>query len=324
MKKRNIVSVIFGALMTGLVPAAGLAQEFPTKEIKLVVGFPAGGSTDLLARITAESMSKVLGQRVVVVNQPGVNSAIATRFVARAEADGYTLLFNASHMGANLYSMREPGYKWSDFVAVGGISYTPWVVIVNTESSGAKTLQDFIAYGRANPGKLTYASNGSHSVNNLMAHRLNETAKIGWREVPYKGAPQAMQDLLGGTIDAFFGVPITGMSIMSKPNIAILGISDAVRNPDLPNVPTFKELGFTRLNDLAVYGIWAPAGTPPAALKKLRDAVVAARKPDQFKAELRKLGMDVYQRNVEEFDVELRAAGDVYGEDFKKLGIEPE
>jgi tripartite-type tricarboxylate transporter receptor subunit TctC len=324
MISRRLLTIVIGALMAGALPVAGSAQEFPNKEIRLVVGYPPGGSTDLLARIVAESLSKTIGQRVIVENQAGANSAIATRAVARAAKDGYTLLFNATHMGANVYSMKEAGYTWADFAPVGGVAYTPWVIIVNTASSKAKTLQDFIAFGRANPGKLTYATNGSHSVNNLMAHRLNESAKLGWREVPYKGAPQAMQDLQGGSIDAFFGVPITGIGIKGSPNIAILAISDQVRSPDLPDTPTFKELGYTSLNDLATYGIWAPAGTPAPVLKKLRDAVAEARKPGQFTTDLKKLGMDVYQRNVEEFDVEIRAAGDIYGSDFKKLGIEPE
>lgn len=324
MKNRTILTAMIGALMAGAVPAAGSAQEFPSREIKLVVGYPAGGSTDILARIVADAMSKVIGQRVVVENRAGVNSAIATRYVARANPDGYTLLFNATHMGANIYSMKEPGYKWSDFAAIGGVSYSPWVLIANTASSKAKTLKDFVAFGKANPGKITYASNGPHSVNNLMAHRLNEESQISWREVPYKGGAQVTQDMISGNVDAFFGVTTTGTAIMKQPNIAILAISDSARNPDIPDVPTFKELGFTRLNDLATYGIWAPADTPKPILDKLRNAVHEARKPDEFKAQVAKLGMQVYQRSVEEFDVEIRAAGDVYGEDFKKLGIEPE
>jgi tripartite-type tricarboxylate transporter receptor subunit TctC len=289
-----------------------------------VVGYPAGGSTDILARIVADSLTKAIGQRVVVINQGGANSAIATRNVAKSMPDGYTLLFNASHMGANVYSMKDAGYQWSDFTAIGGVAYSPWVVIVNTASSKAKTLQEFVAYGKANPGKITYATNGSHSVNNLMAHRLNEMSQISWREVPYKGGAQVTQDMISGNVDAFFGVTITGAAIANQPNIAILAISDSVRSPDLPNVPTFKELGYTRLNDLATYGIWAPSGTPKPIVDKLRKAVDEARKPDDFKTQLAKLGMEVYRRNVEEFDVELRAAGDVYGDDFKKLGIERE
>lgn len=324
MRNRIIIAAAVGALVSATLPATCLAQEFPNREIKLVVGYPAGGSTDLLARVVADSMAKAIGQRVVVENRGGANSAIATRHVARSAPDGYTLLFNATHMGANIYSMKDAGYKWSDFAAIGGVAYSPWVIIVNTASSKAKTLQDFIAFGKANPGKLTYATNGSHSVNNLMAHRLNEISQIGWREVPYKGGAQVTQDMISGNVDAFFGVTITGAAIANQPNIAILAISDALRSPDLPNVPTFKELGFSRLNDLATYGIWAPAGTPKPVLDKLRNAVAEARKPAEFKAQLTKLGMNLYDRNVDEFDVEIRAAGDVYGEDFKKLGIEPE
>lgn len=324
MTRRIILVAAIGAFVAGAFPASGIAQEFPNREIKLVVGYPAGGSTDILARIVADSMSKAIGGRVVVVNQAGANSAIATRAVARSTPDGYTLLFNASHMGANMYSMKDAGYRWSDFAAVGGVAYSPWVIIVNTSSSKAKTLQDFVAYGKANPGKITYATNGSHSVNNLMAHRLNGMSQIGWREVPYKGGAQVTQDMISGNVDAFFGVTITGTAIMKQPNIAILAISDSVRNPDLPDVPTFKELGYTKLNDLATYGIWAPAGTPKPILDKLKKAVDEARRPDDYKAQLAKLGMEVYKRNVEEFDAELREAGDVYGDDFKKLGIEPE
>ncbi len=156
MRTSSILKLMLGACLAAVGVSHAQAQDYPTKPITLIVGYGPGASTDLMARFTAEHMSQLLGQRIIVENRAGANSAIATRMVARANPDGYTLLFSAFALASNLYGLKEPGYKLSDFVNIGGYGYTGYTLFVNTKSSGAKTAQEFIDFGRKNPGKLTY------------------------------------------------------------------------------------------------------------------------------------------------------------------------
>ncbi len=324
MKLKFAYAAVLAALAVGPLAAPASAQQFPAREVTLVVGFPAGGGTDLLARLLAEGMSKTLGQRVIVENRGGANAATATRAVARSPADGYMLLFNASNMAANLSAMREPGYAWSDFAVVGGFAYAPFIMIVNTQSSGAKNLKEFVEYGKANPGKLTYGSLGSSSPPNLVAQRFNSLSKIDYREVPYKGAAQVQQDLLSGNVNVYFGNPSTGISLQGQPNIAVFGIADTKRNALLPNTPTFAEQGYPGVMDVSVAGVWAPAATPKPVLDALKKAMADAMKLPEMKVGIDKAGQTLYNITPEQFQAAIEKDGEMYKGDFKRLNIEPQ
>lgn len=324
MRLKSMLAGLFAALLTCTAASPLAAQNYPDREIKLVVGFPAGGSTDILARIIAEHMSAQLGKPVIVENRGGANGATATRAVARGAADGYTLMFNSLNMAVNLHGMREPGYAWDDFTMIGGLAYAPLVLVANTASSKAKDLKEMIAFGKANPGKLTFASIGPQSLNNLVAQKFSQLSGIAWREVPYKGSPQVMQDLVSGNVDAFFGLPSTALAVMNQPNIAVLGTSDKTRSSQLPNVPTFIEAGFPALDDTSVAGIWAPAGTPKPVVDRLRKAMADAMKANGIKAQIEKTGNMLYEGTPDQFDKEIRKTADEYGAAFKRLGIQAE
>lgn len=323
--KRHLIAAgaIALAATTGLGETSR-AQDYPTREITLVVGFAAGGATDVLARIVAEYMSESLGQRVIVDNRPGANGAAATRTVARAAPDGYTLIFNSSNMAINLPGMKDPGYGWDDFSIVSGIAYAPMLLVANTASSGAKSLQEFVDYGKANPGKLTYASFGPQSVANLAAQRFGTMAGIQWVEVPYRGAPQIVGDLINGSVDAYFGLTTVASSVVNQPNVTIFAFSGKERAEQLKEVPTFAEVGYPDLDDYTVTGIWAPAGTPQPIIDKLREAVDGAKKVERLKQQAAQSGNLIYEGTAEAFDAEIRQAAARYEADFKKLGIEPE
>lgn len=316
---RNAV-LIACAVVPFVSPA--VAQEFPTRDVTLVVGFPAGGGTDLLARIIAEGMSKTLGRRVIVENRAGANAATATRAVARGAADGYTMVFNQTNMAANLTAMKEPGYKWSDFAIVGGLSYSPFVMVANTASSGAKNLKEFVEFGKANPGKLTYASLGPSSTPNIIAQRFKSVSGVGYREIPYKGAAQIAQDLLSGNVDAYFGLPSVGTEMRKMPNMMVLGTSDRKRGGPLPDTPTFTEQGYPEINDVAVAGLWVPAGTPKPALDRLRKALTDAMKTSEVQAALLTAGQLVYEETPEVFQSNIEKAGERFREEFNRLGLE--
>lgn len=323
MKLSFVLAGLVGISLAATHASFAQEQNFPTREVTLVVGYTAGGPMDGLARLIGDRMSNALGQRVIVENRAGANGATATRAVAKAPADGYTLIFNSSNMATNLPGLKDPGYKWDDFDIVGGLSYGPMVMVVNTASSKAKTLQEFVAFGKANPGKLTFGSFGPQSIQNVIAQRLNELSGIGWRGVPYKGGAQITPDLINGNVDAYFGFSVFATSIKDQPNIAILAVADKQRVDTIPNVPTFAEAGYA-VNDGALSGIWAPAGTPKPVLAKLRVAMAEAMKSPDLKGLIEGTGNLLYRGTPEQFDADIRRQADQFRDDFKKLGIQPE
>ena len=305
-----------------LVPA--LAQDFPTKPVTIVVGVPPGGSTDLVARATAEKMSKLLGTQVVVDNRPGVNAAIATRQVARAPADGYTLFYNAVNMATNLVAMKDPGYKWSEFESVGGVAYAPYVMFVNTSSSKAKTLKEFIDYGKSNPGKLTFASLGPGRSPGIVAERFNSLTGIGYRDIPYKGGAPAMTDLVGGTVDVYYPLANAAAALADRPNMTIFAVTGAKRSEVLPNVPTFAELGYPQMSDLLYGGMWIAAATPKPILDKLRKALADTVKDPAFVATLKAAGLAPYEGDHATFFATMREIEAITREDYKKFKLNPQ
>lgn len=325
MGTRSRVLFLTGlSLVVALIAGPTRAQDYPNREITLVIPFPAGGATDAAARVFAEHFSAVIGQRVIIENRAGANGATATRAVAKATPDGYTLTFNGSNMPINLHGMKDPGYKWEDFVVIGGVGYSPMVLVANTASGKGKTLKELVAYAKANPGKLNYATFGPQSVANLSAHRFATIAGITWHEVPYKGAPQIVQDLIGGNVDVYFGLTTVASQVVKQPNVGGLGFSDKKRSAQLPDVPTFSESGYPEMDDFTLVGIWAPAGLPKPILDKLRKAVEDTKKSEKLGPQLEKTGTLIYDGNHEKFDQEVRKASDRYGADFKRLGIQPE
>jgi tripartite-type tricarboxylate transporter receptor subunit TctC len=300
------------------------AQDYPNRDIKLVVGFPAGGSTDIQSRILADKLQAILGQRVIVENRSGANGAAATRAIAKGEKDGYTLAFNGTDLPINLHGMKEPGYSLDDFTILGAFAYSPMVLITTTKNSKAKTLKEFVDFGKANPGKLTYATFGPQSIANLAANRFKELAGIDWREVPYKGAPQIVQDMLNGTVDAYWGLTTVGSQLNGQPDIVLYGIADKKRNERLPDVPTFAEVGFPQMIEFSATGLWVAAGTPKPIVDKLRNALAEVRKMDEVKTLLGKSGNAILDMSPEEYEKDVRASSARFGAEFKKLGIQPE
>ncbi len=313
---------LLGAVAAALPIHSAQGQDYPTKPITLLVGTLPGGSADFMGRIAAEALSKTLGTRVIVDNRPGANAAVATRMVARAPADGYTLLFNANNMASNLAGMKEPGYTMSDFEVVGGVGYAPFIMMANTTSSKAKTLKDFVDYGKANPGKLTYASLGPGSTPMLVANRFDELSRIGFREIPYKGASQALQDVLGAQVDVYFGLPSGATnSLIKQPNMTAFAITGRARNENLPDVPTFAELGYPGVTDVSIGGVWIHAATPKPIIDKLRKALADGLKDAKLTATLKGSGQLPYPGDPQQFLAEMRAFETLYRADFKKLGI---
>lgn len=304
--------------------ATAQPSTYPAKPITMVVGFPAGGSADLLARIAAEGLSKSLGTRVIVDNRSGANSVIATRLVASAPADGYTLLYNASNIAYNLVGMKDPGYKLSQFESLGGVAYAPYFMFVNTASSKAKTLKEFVDFGKANPDKLTFASLGPGSTPGLVAERFKDASRIGYREVPYKGGAQAMGDVVGGNVDVYFPLASAASAMMGHPGVVVLAVTGSKRSDQFPNVPTFAEAGYPQMTDVLSGGVWVAAATPKPILDKLRNALAETIKDPGVVASLKRAGQTPYEGDHRQFDADIRGVETSAREDYKKFKLEPQ
>lgn len=287
MKKHLAACTIATTAALGCCPAT--AQSYPTKPVRLVVGFSPGGSTDVVARMVARRLSESLGQQVVVENRPGAGSNIATQFVSRAPADGYTLLFVTSTQTVNATLYAKLPYRLvDDFVGVAPATEIPSVLCTHP-SVPARDVKALIALAKARPGDITYASAGVGSATHLAGELLKSAAGIDLRHIPYKGAGPAMTDMLGGHVDTQFVFNAGLVETNAKAGrLRALGVAWKRRLDALPSLPTLHESGLKNFQATVWNGIIAPTGTPQAAIDRVNAATAQALK--DLAEPLRKMG----------------------------------
>ena len=289
----STVRTIAGLIgFVALVPFAHAQAPYPTKPIRLVVGFPAGGPTDVVARAFSDFAARSLGQPVVVDNKPGANTILAAEAVASAPADGYTLLLGALNhtMIPALYSSRVKFDALRSFSPVCSLAVSPTVLVVGP-SMPVETLSEFLQAVRAKPGERTYATPGSGSGGHFASEQFNRLAGIRMNHIPYKGAAQAVTDLMGGQVDSSFATLGSVLPQVQSGKLRALAVASPLRSPLLPDVPTFEESGVTGYSADAWYGLLAPANTPLEVLATLtRISSDFARAPATAE-KLRGLGM---------------------------------
>jgi tripartite-type tricarboxylate transporter receptor subunit TctC len=279
--------LIATALIAALGASAAVAQDYPSRPITLVVPFPPGGSTTIVARIVADKMSEALGQSIVVDNRGGAGGTVGSRAVAKSAADGYTILLGYTGtlaIGPTLYG--NVGYDpRTDFEPIGRIATAPNTLVVHP-SLPVHSVPELIAYAKANPGKLNYGSAGIGTVSHVCGEYFATAAGIKITHVPYKGTGPAIIDLLGGHIPmAFAPVPATHENATSG-KLRMLAVTSAVRSTLLPDVPTIAETALPGFEAVLRYGLVAPAGTPRAIIAKLNTALNAALTSDDVRARL--------------------------------------
>ena len=259
----------FLALAAALVAGGAMAQGYPAKPITLVVPAAAGGTTDLAGRMLAQALTPVVGQQVVVDNKAGGNGAIAASLVKRAPADGYTLLMQYS--GYHVISphlMKQKQWELADFQPIANVLSAPQIIVVRDDVP-VKTLGELVAYAKAHPGKLNYASSGNGSLQHVTGAMLEQQGGIKMVHVPYKGTGPALQDLLGGQVDLTFGTAPPYMPHIQSGKLRVLAVTGKERLPSLPDAPTTAEAGYPGVNATSWFALFAPAAVPKPVIDKL-------------------------------------------------------
>ncbi len=317
--KQKLFLALFGAL---LVTEAIAQSTYPSQPIRLIVSFAAGGPTDIFARLVASKLEKELGQPIIVENKPGGGSNIGSEFVAKAKPDGYTLLVGTVANATNMGIYKNLGYDTArDFAPITQIMSSPSVLVVNNNLP-VRTLNELIAYAKARPGKLSYASSGAGGMQHHAGELLKLRAGIDVIHIPYKGAAPALTDVIGGTVDFGFKTASGVMPAILSGKVRPIAVAGSARLAQLPDVPTMAEAGMPDLEADSWNGLFAPAGTPPAIVNRLAQATITILKtpeiqerfaaisavpvgstPDQFaeyvRAEIKKWGTVAKQANVQ-------------------------
>jgi tripartite-type tricarboxylate transporter receptor subunit TctC len=281
------------ALACGLVLAApqGRAAEYPTRPIKLIVPYPAGGPTDVLGRMVGDYLSRDLKQPVVIENKAGAQGAIGADAVAHAEPDGYTLLFTASSvLELNPMLYKKLSYDPDrDFQVLAIVTDPPGVMIVHP-SVPTRSVAEFVTYAKQNPGKLNFGSAGTGGVGHLSGEMFKQVAGIQMTHVPYKGAGPSLADLIAGHIQLTFETLGTALPPIKAGLVRPLGVTSPERMPDLPDVPTIAESGYPGYRAIVWYGAAAPAGVPAQIADAIRASFNRALGDEAFRASLAKVG----------------------------------
>jgi tripartite-type tricarboxylate transporter receptor subunit TctC len=290
MHKRKL---LWAALALALGPQLALAQAYPAKPVKLVVGFAPGGAADYVARAIGDSLGRALGQPVVIENKAGAGSSIAAEQVAKAAPDGYTVLIGSpAAISVNPALNPKLGYKPADLQPVSKVTTSPLVIAANP-AVGINSVQELISRAKKEPGKLNYATSGNGSAPHLGAALFSQVADVKMQHIPFRGGAPAIQSVVAGDTQLTFGTPPSVLPMIQAGRLKGLGVSTRERSPLVPDLPGMAEAG---LPDYVIefwYGFFVPAGTPAPVVKKLYDATQEAMKQPGVKAALAREGTDV-------------------------------
>ncbi len=319
LKRLRLAAAVLA--LAGMAAVSARAQDFPSRPITLIVPYSAGGGNDVMARTAAEKMSKTLGQQIVIENRGGAGGSIATRQIAKAAPDGYTLgLGGTGTLAINPTLYANVGYDpRKDFAPVGLIATSALVVCVNP-ALPARTIPELIALAKKDPGKLTFASAGTGSGIHLAAEYFATLAGIKLIHVPYKGSGPALTDLVGGHVSMYFSSLPPAVGLMKDGKVRALAVTGAKRSPLFPDLPTVAETGLPGYEAVLHYGIVAPAGTPKTAIDKLSAALRAAVMSDDLKAKLARDGAEPLLSTPEEYAADIDREETKWSAIVKKSG----
>jgi tripartite-type tricarboxylate transporter receptor subunit TctC len=321
--RRQFLHLAAGAAALPAVLRVARAQAYPTRPVRLIVGFPAGGGADTLARLTAQWLSERLGQQFVIENRPGAGTNIATEAVVHAPADGHTLLLVGLPNATNATLFERLNFNFiRDIAPVAGIARVAFVLLVNP-SLPAKTFLEFLAYAKANPAKVNMASSGSGTPSHIAGELFKMMAGVNMLHVPYRGDVPAITDLLGGQVQVYFGTLSGSIEYIRSGKLRALAVTTATRSEMLPDVPTIGE--FVPGYEASTWsGVGAPKATPAEIVDKLNNEINAALANPKFKARLADLGVTTLALTPADFGKLIADETEKWGKVIRALNIKVE
>lgn len=303
--RRHALACLLMTTLGMTLGATTALAAYPDKPIKIIVPWAPGGSTDILARNTAQRLSQALKQPVIVENRAGASGNIGAEAVARATADGYTLLFTSTNLTLNPAVIAHTPYDpVKDFSGVTMVAFAPMMLVTKTGFAG-DTLQGLMDYGKAHPGKLNFSSSGAGGAPHLAGEMFRRAAKLDMVHIPYSGAAPALADVLAGQVQMTFTTYISAQGQLNAGTLKALAVASRERLPVQPDVPTFAERGMD-IEVGTMFGLLAPAGTPPAAIDTLYHALKQASTDPAFNANIVKQGARMVVNTPSEYDAYLR------------------
>jgi tripartite-type tricarboxylate transporter receptor subunit TctC len=324
MLRNAIILIALGVLLAAPLAGAARADEYPARPIMLVVPYPPGGGNDVIARIVAARMSAALGREIVVENRGGAGGTIATRQVARAAADGYTLLVATSSLAINPSIYANVGYDpRKDFAPIGLMAKSQNVLLVNS-SLGVASVGELIARAKAAPGKLTFASTGGGNSVQLAAELFAALAGVALTQIPYRGNAPALTDLLGGQVDMMFSPLPAAVGLVHESRVRALAVTGGTRSPLFPDLPTIAQAGLPGYESELHYGIVAPAGVSRPIVDKLNAALRGALAAPDVAQHFAALGAEVFAGTPEAYASDIASEEAKWSPIVRKAGIKAE
>lgn len=318
---RAAIAALLAVTLPVAVQAAEAIGKYPSKPIRHIVGFPPGGSTDLVARMVAGKLTETFGQQVVVDNRPGAGGSTAAALVARAAPDGYTTYHAGITMAINPALRRDLPYDvLKDFAPITLLAKMPTILLVHP-AMPARTIQEFVAYAKANPGRVNYGSSGAGAAPHLAMELFKRQVGINVVHVPYKGSAPALTDLMGGQINAMFDNMAATVTAVTSGKVRALAVGSSRRSPQLPDVPTIAETVLPGFEVTVWYGMFTQAAVPRPIVEKLNAAVVKALNMPEVQARFADVGVEASPMTSAAFSAFLKSEVEKWGAAVKDAGM---
>ncbi len=322
------VCLLMGALIASSAWAQGPSRDdaaYPARHLRLIAPFTGGSTLDIMARVIAEQLTGALGQNVVVDNRPGANGIIGIDLVAKAPADGYTMLMTTGSFTGNMVLNKKLPYDGvRDFAPITQIARSYGMVLLVNTAVPAKSIKELVALAKSRPGKLSYGSSGVGNITHLVAEMFKTEAGIDIVHVPYKGSAPAMTDVVGQQIDMTFLSTVSVQPYIKADRVRALALTGSERSPVLPDLPTFKELGLPGVEMTGWYGLWFPAKTAQARVNRTQSAIKKAVASPELKARLAEFGLVSVASSPAEFASFLREDFALQARIVKQAGVVPQ
>lgn len=320
MKPVSRLTLVLIAVLSIISPDAAIAQNYPVKPVRFLIG----AAPDLLPRLIGQKLAEKWGQQVVVDQRPAAGGIIAGDIVAKAQPDGYTwLMSTASFLTVNALHSDLPYDFGRDFTPVTLMATLPWILVVHP-AVPAKSLTEFVQLARARPGKINYANPGNGTSTHLVTEMFKNNAQIDIVNIPYKGVAAAVTDLLGGQVQFMFAIAQAGLPHVQSGKLRALAITTLKRSPAVPDLPTLAESGFKDMDVVGWNGVHVPAKTPRAVIDKIHAAIAEVLKAPELKERMLAAGFDPAATTVAEFDTFVKRDVQRYAKVIKESGIHAE